>query len=151
MYAETSPDKNLCNKIVPTIKEYPSLPSILPKTHVKSTKVHVLKRYVLTNTGDTRYNWSKSAKVREHPIISCFSRRGKQKSLALGFSPISAPSKSDSGFLQKQRAARELDSGQLPSGRMRNPNRTHKFLKMALGPKTTSPINDTRVQNPQVP
>ncbi|KAF2611601.1 hypothetical protein F2Q70_00011997 [Brassica cretica] len=44
-------------------------------------------------------------------------------SLALGFSLIPAPSKSDSGFLQKQHAARELDSGQLPSGRMRNPNR----------------------------
>ncbi|KAF2588169.1 hypothetical protein F2Q70_00039446 [Brassica cretica] len=49
--------------------------------------------------------------------------RGKQQSLALGFSPIPAPSKSDSGFPQKQHATRELDSGQLPSGRMRNPNR----------------------------
>ncbi|KAF3513002.1 hypothetical protein F2Q69_00006084 [Brassica cretica] len=51
------------------------------------------------------------------------SERGKQQSLALGFSPIPAPSKFDSGFLQKQHAAREVDSGQLPSGRMRNPNR----------------------------
>ncbi|KAF3539513.1 hypothetical protein F2Q69_00021675 [Brassica cretica] len=88
--------------------------------------------------GDTRYNCkstaiagSKSAKVREHPIISCFSRRGKQQSLALGFSPIPAPSKSDSGFLQKQRAARELDSGRLPSGRMRNPNRKNSGLRKA--------------------
>ncbi|KAF2534795.1 hypothetical protein F2Q70_00029564 [Brassica cretica] len=44
-------------------------------------------------------------------------------SLALGFSPIPAPSKSDSGFLHKQHAARELDSGQLPCDRIRNPNR----------------------------
>ena len=34
-----------------------------------------------------------------------------------------APPKSDSGFLQKQHAPYELDSGELPSGRMRDPNR----------------------------
>ncbi|KAF3510711.1 hypothetical protein F2Q69_00005796 [Brassica cretica] len=44
-------------------------------------------------------------------------------SMALGFSPIPGPSNSDSGFLQKQHAARELDSSQVPSGRMQNPNR----------------------------
>ncbi|KAF3587981.1 hypothetical protein F2Q69_00030750 [Brassica cretica] len=54
---------------------------------------------------------AKKCKSPGDPIISCFSRRGKQQSLALGFSLIPAPSKSDSGFPQKQQAAQELDSG----------------------------------------
>ncbi|KAF2560879.1 hypothetical protein F2Q70_00017771 [Brassica cretica] len=56
----------------------------------------------------------------------------------------------------KRHAARELDSDQLPSGRMRYPKRPHGqeligSLKRLQGPKTTYPTQDLRVQNPRVP
>ncbi|KAF3514489.1 hypothetical protein F2Q69_00006956 [Brassica cretica] len=81
--------------------------SKLPKTHVKP-KAH---------RGPQSTNVKRSKLNLASPDVE------SSVSLALGFSLIPAPSKSDSGFLQKQHAARELDSGQLPSGRMQNPNR----------------------------
>ncbi|KAF2532838.1 hypothetical protein F2Q70_00030525 [Brassica cretica] len=66
-------------------------------------------------------------------------------SLALGFSPTPAPSKPDSGFLQKAYAARELDSDQLLSGRMRYPTDRPQGQEPIGSPK-----KDLRVQRPCV-
>ncbi|KAF3583063.1 hypothetical protein DY000_02031183 [Brassica cretica] len=122
----------------PSMKKVPKVHRGPQSTNVKSTCIKTLQAYKLRDTRSTWYiSIAKVLLYTGSKINHASPDVESSVSLALGFSPIPAPSKSDSGFLQKQHATPELDSGQLPSSRMQNPNRQTNRAVYRLDPRTS--------------
>ncbi|WZZ63655.1 hypothetical protein YC2023_075025 [Brassica napus] len=140
-----------------------------------------MKKWYNHKTGDTRYNCkstaiagSKSAKVREHPIISCFSIRGKQRKPGTWWLPaeaacstttqswpaserqntksqqvpiVASPRMAEYGPLKLIFRVLRKNSGLRKASR----SRTHRFLKTHRFRKMTSGSKDYEAQKPWVP